>query len=265
LLYFSVEFYNQPQNKRFFRWAILPFVVLFFVLRLLLMIPLIEGMHVGEDYYHGRKAWSKELAAIAGNRPVFIPNNLREASLYSYYSGKLGVTLYNRPEKKSQYEMWNFEDSLQEKEVLFVAKYPFTESSELSTGMGQKLYYAAIPAFQSYYSGITIEPLQTKAQADSVFFVLQINNHRRQSVLLSGNKDQAPSLVYTIEKNKREIKAGVLTPFLLGEVIPPAGHIQKNVQVPVDDLPDGEYTVYFGFRGGRLPDAWLSHAQAIHK
>ena len=265
LLYFAVRYYHQPGKKRFFQWLIIPFAVLFFIARFLLMVPLIRNMHVGEDYYHGRKTWAKEVADLAGNRPLFMPNNLREASLYSYYTGKMGVTFYNRPEKKSQYELWGYEDSLQEKEVFVVSKYPFEGSSELKTSFGQQRYVAPVPFFQSYYSGVTIEADQVNSpQEDSAFFTLRIINHRNKPVAFNMSHGQQPVLLYSIEKENREIKSGVLLDFSPGEVILPDGYITKKVGVPVNGLSGEEkYKIYFGIRSGVLPDAWLLQEETV--
>lgn len=264
ILYFAVRYYHQPEKGKLLRWLILPFVVLFFMARCLLMVPLIQGMHVGEDYYNGRKEWAKDIAAIAGARPVFMPNNLREASLYAFYSGKTGVTLYNRPEKKSQYELWGYEDSLQGKEVLFVAKYPYEKSTELITTMGQKLYYAAIPFFLSYYSSIAIDAEQQNRPAkDSAYFSLRLSNHRSRSISFSLNNGPLPALVYTIEKNKQEIRTSELQQFFHNNSVLPYNYITKEISVPVGDLPKGEYIIRFGIRSGVLPDAWLSKGEKI--
>jgi hypothetical protein len=266
LLYFAVAYYHEQQTKKLFQWLIIPFVVLFFIARLLLMVPFIRNMHVGEDYYHGRKAWAKEIAGFAGNKPVFIPNNLREASLYAYYSGKMGVTLYNRPEKKSQYDLWGYEDSLQGKDVLFVTKYPFSESKERVMSTGQKLYYATIPSFQSFYTGITINAaIRDIGPSDTVLLsLLEIINERKEPVtflLTPGN--QRASLVYFIEKGKQVVKADVLQPFSPADAISSGAGINKMVAVPLRDLPKGEYQVYFGIRNGVLPDAVLSKGYAL--
>jgi hypothetical protein len=268
LLYFAVAYYNRPEKGRLFRWLILPFVVLFFVARLLLMVPVIPNMHAGEDYYHGRKAWAEELSALAGNRPIFMPNNLREASLYSYYSGKLGVTLYNRPEKKSQYEMWGYEDSLQGKEVLLVSKYPFAGSKELVTVTGQTVFHAVVPSFRSFYIGIAIkatvlpfQPNDTVLQAG-----LEIITEGTKGVLFgSGNNQQSPFLVYSIEKGKDVVRADTLQAFAAADVIEAGARIRKEVRIPLQGLPKGEYRVYFGIRSGVLSDAILSKPVELHR
>ena len=264
LLYFAVAYYNRPQKTKLFRWLILPFVVLFFIARILLAVPLIEGMHVGEDVYHGRKAWAKQLAAIAGDKPVFLPNNLREASLYSFYSGKMGVTLYNRPEKKSQYELWGYEDSLQGREVLFVTKYPYSGSTALPTRIGQTFYYRTLPRFQSYYTGIDIKATpQNVGVGDSVLrAVLLITNSRNAPLHVGESSNEgAPLLVYSIEQNNRIVKAEPLPSEIID--LSPRKIIKQVVAVPIKDLPAGTYQVYFGIRSGVLPDAVLSEPVTI--
>lgn len=261
LLYFAVAYYNRPEKTNLFRWLILPFVVLFFVARLLLMAPLIPNMHVGEDYYHGRKAWAKEVAAVAGSRPVFMPNNLREASLYSFYAGKMGVTLYNRPEKKSQYELWGYEDSLQGKEVLFVTKYRYGGSKELVTPMGQNVYYAGIPSFQSFYTGITIRATLQNAQPSGpdLQVSLAIANNRKIPVGFGKNGNgEKPVLICLIEKEKREIRVDTLQVLAPSSELLPSGSTTKNLSISIQDLPPGRYEASFGIRQGVLPDAILS-------
>jgi hypothetical protein len=260
LLYFAVGYYNRPQKTKLFRWLILPFVVLFFIARFLLAVPVIEGMRAGEDVYHGRKAWAKKIASVAGNKPVFLPNNLREASLYSFYSGKMGVTLYNRPEKKSQYELWGYEDSLQGREVLFVSKDEFAGSSVLKTSIGETLYYQRIPSFRSYYTGLSDEILlQNFRSSDSVLnaTVKLVNERKEPLAFTKGIHGEVPELLYLVEQNNRVAKAGLLQD-LSTVVLPSQKGVLLPVQVPVSDLPKGNYSLLFGIRSGVLPDAILA-------
>ena len=263
LLYFAVGYYNQPQKTKLFRWLLLPFVVLFFLARFLLMVPLIQGMHVGEDYYHGRKQWAKEIAAVAGDKPVFMPNNLREASLYSYYSGRMGVTLYNRPEKKSQYELWGYEDSLQGKEVLFVTKYPFANSTLLPNVLGQDLHYQMIPAFSSYYVGVNLFAAAYKRTNDSLFVTVTITNNRNAPLLFNPLNGEPVSLVSSIEKGKDIVQAEVVKTLAATDKILAGEMHGFSVSISLKNLQAGNYSIYFGIRDGVLPDAILSNPVAI--
>jgi hypothetical protein len=259
LLYFAVQYYTRPERGGLFRWLILPLVGIFLLARLLLMVPLIPNMHAGEDWYHGREQWAVEAAALAGGRPVFMPNNLREASLYRYYAGGQGVTLYTRTEKRSQYELWGYEDSLQRREVLFVNKHPFEGAKEAVLSTGHRLWYAAIPNFQSYYNGISLQVSPVAAApADTVQrFRLTLTNNRKTPVLLS-NPDGSPArLVYNIEKGKQLVGEGLLPHFAPADSLSPGASLRKEVLVPVRDLPPGTYSLVFGIRAGVLPDAML--------
>lgn len=265
LLYFAVQYYGQPHTKKLFYGLILPFVVLFFLARILLMAPIIPNMHVGEDVYHGRKVWAKELSNLAGNDPVFLPNNLREASLYAYYSGKTGVTLYNRPEKKSQYELWGYEDSLQGKEVLLVTKYPFAGSSSLETNL-RPLYYLRMPTFRSYYTNISIHVRSLQQKGDSIVAVLQMQNHRSDSLHFTpGTDGTSTALVYAIEQGKKVIQTDSLRALTAANSLPPGGIMDMTVHLSTKNLSAGSYTVLFGIRSGVLPDAWLSSAELFSK
>jgi hypothetical protein len=230
--------------------------VLFFVARVFLMFPVIPAMHAGEDYYHGRKQWAKEIASTAADRPVLMTNNLREASLYSFYSGKQGVALYTRPGKKSQYELWGYEDRLQGKEVFFLTKNPFKESTPLANSLQQHLHYAVLPSFTSYYHNISITATITR-QKDSIEANLEIVNHRSTPLEFpKGLLGETTTLIFSIEKGKKPVKVEFLEH--LSETVPTYGSLKKKVKFSIGDLPSGEYNLYFGIRNGVLPDAILS-------
>ncbi len=264
-LYFAVLYYHRPKSEKLFRWLVLPFAVLFFMARLLLIVPIIPAMHVGEDYYHGRKAWAEDISAVAGNRPVFIPNNLREASLYSFYSGRMGVTLYTRPDKRSQYELWGYEDSLQDKEIALITKDPHPNSIILKNRMEQKIYYSNIPSFHSYYSGIGMKAAINPNKNDSVCTVLiDMTNDRVRAVRFDSTaKSELPALIYLIEQNKKIIRAEVAQQFTVVDNLMPGKSWQKTVRIPIKDLPAGDYEIFFGIRNGALPDAILSEGKPL--
>ncbi|RYY72108.1 MAG: hypothetical protein EOO13_00635 [Chitinophagaceae bacterium] len=263
LLYFAVIYYNNLQKKKVFNYLLLPFIILFFVARILLMFPIIPSMHVGEDYYHGRKEWAKEISSVANGKPVFMTNNLREASLYSFYSGKQGVTLYTRQEKKSQYELWDYEDSLQGKEVMFVAKNTFNGSTPLANNLQQHLYYTFLPFFTSYYHNVSIKAIITR-HTDSIEANLEIINHRTTPLLFSkGLNGETTTLIFSIEKGKTIVRADILEH--LTETVPPSGSTKKKIRFRMNDLPPGDYHLNFGIRNGILPDAILSNSIQFHQ
>jgi hypothetical protein len=262
LLYFAVIYYNNPQKKKHFNYLLIPFVVLFFVARLFLMVPFISTMHVGEDYYHGRKQWAKDITAVAGDHPVFMPNNLRESSLYSFYSDQQGVTLYTRPEKKSQYELWGYEDSLQGKDVFIVMKNPFPGSTPVTNYLQQNLHGALLPSFSSYYQGVTLRATIDQHLHDTVAATVTISNHRTTTLAFAnGLNGETTTLVYAIEKDKRPVKIELLEH--LSFRLFPSDSITRKVKIPLSGIPQGNYLLYFGIRNGVLPDAILSEGKKL--
>ncbi len=258
LLYFAVRYYNDRKRQKLFNWLVFPFVVLFFAARILLAVPFITNMHVGEDYYHGRKAWANEIKTLAGSKPVFMPDDLREASLYSFYSGQQGVALYARPEKKSQYEVWGYEDSLQGKNVLFLTKYAHEGSTKISL-LDRDFYYSTVSQFQSYYNGLVLTSSAINVSTDSIKTILTLTNKSNQSVSFEpAESGRYIGLVYSIEQNRNVRKADAIFPLTTADGLAPGASVKKAVAIPVVDLPKGEYDVYFGIRSGVLPDAILS-------
>ena len=258
LLYFAVSYYHQPKQKKLFNVLILPFAVLFFIARILLAVPLIADMHVGEDYYHGRKAWADEIKKLADGRPVFMPDNLREASLYSFYSGRQGVTLYGRPEKKSQYDLWGYEDSLQGRDVLFLTKYPHAGSTKRSL-LDKDFYYSVVPQFQSFYNGLAIVASVRSVSKDSINATVTLTNVSGRSISFRpAEAGRYIGLFYSVEQDRTVRKADAVYPLSVADDLAPGAWVAKNVTVPVADLPEGDYRIYFGIRSGMLPDVVLS-------
>lgn len=252
MLYLAIKFYNDfPRRHPLFIWAIVPFAVLMIALRFLLAVPVVPAMHVGSDYYNGREQWAKDIAAVAGDRPVFLPNNLREASLYSFYSGKPGVTLYTRPEKKTQYELWGYEDSLQGKEVFLVTKYSFAGSRPLLNYLDRKIFGGPVPSFRSYYNGIAVKAWVRSQNADSVWLDVELTNHRSSVVAFP----QPAEIIYSVEQADKASKTAILLPLGWADGIPPKQRRQFNLTLPASELSPGRYQIYFGLRSGVLPEA----------
>ncbi|MDQ3279618.1 MAG: hypothetical protein M3Q06_14930, partial [Bacteroidota bacterium] len=200
---------------------------------------------------------------LAGGKPLFMPNNLREASLYAYYSGKPSITLYNRPEKKSQYELWGYEDSLQGKDVLVVTKYPFYESRELKTNL-QTVHYSTILSFRSFYTNISIEPLFVHQTSDSILATIVINNHRNRRLIFENSLNGGQtSVMYSLEKNGKIIHADSVQSLSPADSVASKGSIERIVAIPKKSITAGEYTLYFGLRHGFLPDAILSKGTVV--
>ena len=115
-------------------------------------------------------------------RPVVFENQLREAPLYSFYSGMDGIALYPGESKKCQYELWNSEDRLQGKDITLVKYGRNKHCTKLETRMEKEINYVSIKKFASYLN-IQINLVGAKATAkhDSAEFRIEICKPSQQS------------------------------------------------------------------------------------
>lgn len=259
ILYLAVHYYHN-QHRPLFRILILPIVLLIFVVRLQLMFPLLPFNHANVDYYHGRKLWAQDIHQLAGNRPVLFPNNLRETALYSFYSAAFSTTVYGRAEKKSQYDLWNFEDSIQNKDVLYVALDSFAGSKRLNTRMGEAEYYTIIPGFTSYYDLVPITATISSVKDSTVFINMVLHNERKTPLLFNKNvSGQYPALTYSIEEKQEAVAADTLQVLSEKDQLLPGESRQYNFSIPLQKLKKGDYEVFAGIRFGILPEAFNSN------
>jgi hypothetical protein len=187
----SAQYYSRIKKDRLFHTLMLPFVGLILIARLYLASEIVPVNFLYSDYYHGRKLWAEEIASIAGDRPVIFETEIRalkEAPLYTFYTGNLGVAFYPGEKEKSQYQIWNYEDSVQSRDVLLIRRAAFNESEAYYSAMGKTVHYREIDDFHSYQN------IQLDWNEDSVFqeknvirIPLEIFNHREDPLQFNGN------------------------------------------------------------------------------
>ncbi|HEX5751336.1 MAG TPA: glycosyltransferase family 39 protein [Archangium sp.] len=260
LLLLASRFYEEEKHKRLFRFLVLPLAFAVVVLRLYLMFRIFPVNHLNVDYYHGRKLWAEDIEKVAGDRPVLFGDNFRESSLYSFYSGHTGVALQSGERRQSQYELWNYEDGLQGREVVLVQDRPFAGSTELRTRMDKTVHYFIAPAFSSYYD-IPVEAAfpPTVRSGDTVALSVTVSNPRNTALRFARDGfPRAPALFYVIRKAGQEVHRGTLDVFAEDTVIPPGGQREFKTLLQLPALEEGAHTVVFGIRYEPLLDAYDS-------
>jgi hypothetical protein len=259
------SYYLDNNKSKLFRALVLPFAFLVLVFRLQLAFRIFPVNNIGIDYYHGRNLWAQDIRQIAGSRPVFFRDNFRESSLYSFYSGQTGVSLQSGEKRRSQYEIWGYEDSLQNKEVMLVRDGPFEGSNLLITRMRKDVYYTIIRNFISYYT-IPVEvaiPKEIKDESPITVEPVLVNN--RSSVLrfLPDSAGNTPSLFYSIKKNDQELARGTGYVFSPADSIPPKEKLRLKIVVPISSLPKGKYSIYFGISAPPLDDSYNASQELL--
>jgi hypothetical protein len=191
IIILSAKYYSSGRNNKLFYYLIIPFVILILAARAYLSIHIlpINTLHV--DYYHGRKQWAEDIETIAGKRPVVFETGngaLREAPLYSFYSKNPGIAFFPGEKKKSQYQIWNYEDSIQSKNVIIIKGEKFEGSEELKTRMGNLIHYKEIENFISFNNiKILCNEEDIFYNKDTILIPIKIINHRQYRLCFTNN------------------------------------------------------------------------------
>lgn len=98
---------------------------------------------------HGNKRWTANLAAVAGDAPVVFENSYRNASMYSFYSGKPSLSLNNAYYRKNQYSIDGSEAQAQGQRVFYVPRSRKETAFHYLDAHGEKRYGFFIDPFAS--------------------------------------------------------------------------------------------------------------------
>ncbi len=112
----------KPWLKNYIKWvAVIMFPMLLFV-RAASAWDFLPSQILKKEF-HNKKQWVKDIDKLAEGRPVVFTNSYQRASVYTFYTGKFAYTLDNLSYRKTQYDIWPFEEEVHGKEVLYVPHY----------------------------------------------------------------------------------------------------------------------------------------------
>lgn len=259
LVYLAVKYYNN-KKRRIMIWLLWPFCILSFLFRLQLVYQLFPINHVGVDYYHGRHLWANEVHALAGNAPVIFENNFRESALYSFYSGQTGVALFSGENRKTQYDLWHYEDSLQQKNIFLFKKDSFPGCITLHTSLGKAAYYTQVRQLTSFYNiPVRVKfPRFIQSGSDQPVEV-SIDNPRKQSLTFTKNSESAPTLFCRITGQNKTVDIDLIV-FSVDDTIGAGGTKTWALKFDASHLDKGKYNVLIGFRNPPLQDSFNATA-----
>ena len=90
--------------RKYIKWFVMPSLLLVLVFRILLLTPLADPFG-----YHGKEPYYRAIEQVAGDRPVVIRGSFQQPSLYHYFTGKESSTLRGYYDRKTQYDLWQFD------------------------------------------------------------------------------------------------------------------------------------------------------------
>jgi hypothetical protein len=252
----AIKYYDK-KRRNLILWLLLPFCIISFLFRIQLVYQLFPINHAGVDYYHGRREWAKEINHLAGNSPVIFENNFRESSLYAFYSGQTGVALFSGENRKTQYDLWHFEDSLQNRNVFLFKRDSFPGCSVLPTSLHKKYYYTKIGHLRSYYN-IPMQVNFPKAVEGNSKLQISISITNTRNEPLTFALDEAgsqPILFYRIIGQNKIIDKDLMI-LSSDDTIMPGDTKLINAIVDISTPGKGKYNIAFGFRNSPMQDSF---------
>jgi len=103
--------------------------------------------------YHDTRQRFLDVERIAGDRPVVFSNSFQNPSRYTWYTGKFSHTLNSLTYRKNQFDLWNYEQLLHGRDVLFIPHYIDDESKQrlekYPSTRGDTIYGKKLNNFQS--------------------------------------------------------------------------------------------------------------------
>jgi hypothetical protein len=123
ILFNNIEY--KPWIRRYVKWLTIFMFPLFLFARLACMVDFLP-VSFFKNEFHKKKQWARDISILAGDRPVVFTNSYQRPSVYTFYTGKFAYTLDNKDYRKTQYDLWDFEEKVHGKEVLYVPHF-FTD------------------------------------------------------------------------------------------------------------------------------------------
>jgi hypothetical protein len=118
--------FNNVEFKTWIRGGVKWVTIFFFPILLLARVAcMVDFLPVSffKNEFHKKKQWSRDISAIAGDRPVVFTNSYQRPAVYTFYTGKFAYTLDNETYRKTQYDVWDFEERVHGKEVLYLPHF----------------------------------------------------------------------------------------------------------------------------------------------
>jgi len=260
LLFNNIGF--KPWLKNYIKWVTIILFPLFIVARLAAAIDFLPLSFLKNEF-HNKKQWVNDISTIAGNRPVVFTNSYQQPSVYTFYSGKLAYTLDNLSYRKTQYDLWDFEEQVHGKEVLYVPHlFSDTYKRNLTKKMltkGDSAFIRIFLDFQSLQKECVIlnSEKYTFSRSDTNVIHLKLFNPYPYAVNFKNIELPIVFQIAFMKNGMMEIKKNLELPGNIS-VLSPGDTISVDCKFTLEDLPSGSYDFGICSEAGILYDTFNS-------
>ncbi|MGV8880020.1 MAG: ArnT family glycosyltransferase [Sphingobacteriaceae bacterium] len=132
-------------------------LILFARLGLMVSIPVLNKISVLKKY-HGNKEWALDLKEKAGDAYIMFYDGFQEPSKYDYYTNSLkGFAYDSKTYRKTQFDIWPIEDSLQHKRVYLALEKQVSGLTTDTVLTPKKMFYGGWIDQVRTYQKVNIE------------------------------------------------------------------------------------------------------------
>jgi hypothetical protein len=246
----------------FIKWVtIFLFPILLFV-RIAFMVDFLPVAYLKNEF-HNTKKWANEIGSLAGSRPVIFTNSYQNPSEYTFYTGKFAHSLNNLAYRKTQYDLWDFEEKVHGKEVLYVPHYLTDYYKKNLTKHilpdGDSVFVRVFKDFQSLQRECVIlsEDHYTFKKSEINTIHLQIFNPYPFPINLKHKELPVVFQIAFVKNGYMEVKKNLKLPDHISS-LNVGDTISVDCQFTLEDLPSGVYELAICSETGILYDTYNS-------
>jgi len=235
-------------------------VGLILLTRLLLVAapPALQKLKFVANYY-GYPSWAKSIEKAAAGNPVIFQDGFQTPSYYNFYTNSLKGFGYNSyTYRKTQFDIWPLEDSLQLKKVLYVLDRPFPEedSSQFEISTNKGTFYGKFINQVRLYQKLQFSPLEYNENwsiAETRKTTFLIHNPYNHAVDLSDQPGQARvELLYGFYDQGQVVQTRPITAAYKQIKIPANGTAQLAFEIQAPEKT-GKYKLFIALKTAPFP------------
>lgn len=238
---------QNPQLKWLFGLGIAG-MVLVLILRILMVVPSISPFTKNETF-------AKNAGKFSPVNPVF--EKYQEAAVYNFFHPEQRAivhrTLGNR---KSQFDLWNWEEELNGKTITFIS--PWTQSENSFVGFKKREYHLqVIPEYETYHL-IEVKTLNEldASTSEKINLGLKIFNHHNREIEIGGNSNLQFLVNYYQDFQYNVIYSPLIE---MGKIILSPGE-ELDIQISFLNIDkSGEYKFSVGINNSQIGTTYLSN------
>ena len=248
--------------RNYVKWIAIIVFPLFLFIRVASAVDFLPLSFLKTEF-HNKKQFSKDIGTLSGNRPVIFTNSYQHPSVYTFYTGKFAHSLNNLSYRKTQYDLWDFEERVHGKEVLYVphflSDYNKPQLTKQILSNGDSVFVRVYKDFQSLQRECVIlsNDQYTFSRSGNNTIHLKIFNPYPFMINFRHNELPVVFQIAFIKNGYMEVKKNLelpdsITKLNVGDVI------SVDCQFTIEDLPEGNYKLAICSETGILFDTYNS-------